>query len=84
MNDKEYDILDELYFTITFENLESKLELSEADLKGALLELIGKGWVKCLDKQADEEIYDLKNFEEEFKNYNYLATKAGLLAHNSR
>jgi hypothetical protein len=49
-----------------------------------LRSLMGKGWVKCLHTQTDEEIYDLENFEEEFKNYNYLATKAGLLAHNRR
>lgn len=84
MTDKEFDTLDELYFTISYESLKSKLSMEDKELKSELLGLMGKGWVKCLHKLTDEEICDLENFEEEYKNYNYLATKAGLLAHNSR
>jgi hypothetical protein len=84
MTNQEFDTLDELYFTISYENLRSKLSMEDEQLKEELRSLMGKGWVKCLHKETDEEIYELENFEEEFKNYNYLATKAGLLAHNRR
>jgi hypothetical protein len=84
MTDKEFDILDELYFTIAFDSLKSKLPFQDLELREELLGLIKKGWVKCLQKQTDEEMNDLENFEKEYKNYNYLASKAGLLAHNSR
>jgi hypothetical protein len=84
MTNSEFDTLDELYFTISFDELKSRLSMEEGELKEELLRLISKGWVKCLQNHTDEEINDLENFKEEFKNYNYLATKAGLLAHNSR
>jgi DNA-binding MarR family transcriptional regulator len=84
MTNQEFDTLDELYFTISYKNLRSKLSMEDEQLKEELRSLMGKGWVKCLHNQTDEEIYELENFEEEFKNYNYLATKAGLLAHNRR
>ena len=84
MTNSEFDTLDELYFTISFEELKSRLSVEEGELKEELFGLIQKGWVKCLQNSTDEEINDLDNFKEEYKNYNYLATKAGLLAHNSR
>jgi hypothetical protein len=58
--------------------------MEEFALVNGLHALIQKGWVKCLAKETDEEIVVTDNFKAEFKKYNYLATKAGLLAHNSK
>ena len=84
MTDLEFDIMDELYFIISFEELMKNLSMEESELLNALHALIQKGWVKCLEKESDEEPETMDNFKAEFKKYNYLATKAGLLAHNSK
>lgn len=82
MTDLEYTILDELYFVTTFEELFSLLEIETEKLKNTLAMLIEKGWVKCF-KGRDEEIAPNKlEFDTQYFNYAYLATKTGLLAHN--
>jgi hypothetical protein len=84
MTDSEFDIMDELYFISSFEELNKNILMEESELVNALHSLIKKGWVKCLEKETDQEFEIADNFKAEFKKYNYLATKAGLLAHNSR
>jgi predicted transcriptional regulator len=84
MTDEEFDIIDELYFISPFDELMKNLKMEESELVKALLGLIRKGWVKCLEKETDNELEAGGNFAAEFKKYNYLAAKAGLLAHNSR
>jgi hypothetical protein len=84
MNDLEFDILDELYFVTPFDRLQQTLQMDEAALKPALYELIGKGWVKCFHPGSIEVVTEELHYEENFRRYHYLATKAGLLAHNSR
>ena len=83
MTDQEFEILDELYFVQTFEALRHSTNLSGPELKRWLNQLIDKGWVKCLDSLTEEVVTDAPDFEIHYKNYHYLATKAGLLAHNS-
>jgi hypothetical protein len=84
MTDLEFDMMDELYFISSFHELKEKLSLEEPELVNALHKLIQKGWVKCLEKETDDELEVPSNFKAEYQNYNYLATKAGLLAHNSK
>jgi hypothetical protein len=84
MTDLEFDMMDELYFISSFQELKDKLSLEETELVNVLHKLIQKGWVKCLEKETDDEPEVLPNFKAEYQNYNYLATKAGLLAHNSK
>jgi hypothetical protein len=84
MTDLEFEILDELYFPVDFDYLQKNLSLNETELKTELGKLLEKGWVKMLEKQTDLESEGLELFDKNFKKYNYLATKAGLLAHNSR
>ena len=84
MSDQEFDILDELYFVTPFEQLQKTLGMAEPDLKTALETLISKGWVKCFHAGSVEIVTNEMNFEAEYRNYHYLATKAGLFAHNSR
>jgi len=84
MTDLEFDIMDELYFIVAFQELKKNLSMDETELVNALSALIRKGWVKCLEKETDREIEVHTNFQAEYQKYNYLATKAGLLAHNSK
>ncbi len=84
MSDQEFDILDELYFVTPFEQLQKTLGMAEPELKTALEILISKGWVKCFRAGSGEIATNEMNFEAEYRNYHYLATKAGLFAHNSR
>ena len=83
MTDQEFDILDELYFVQTFDALLQSTNLKEGDLKQGLYQLIDKGWVKCLNSLTEEVPNKKPDFNDRYKNYFYLATKAGLLAHNS-
>lgn len=83
MTDEEFDILDELYFIQTFEGLFETTEIGEPELKACLRELIDKGWVKCLDGSNAEVVLSEVAVGSKCKEYNYLATKAGLLAHNT-
>jgi DNA-binding Lrp family transcriptional regulator len=85
MSDLEFDILDELYFVISFKELQKHLHLSEEVLANTLSNLLNKGWVKCFYAGGDEIVLQEElDFETKYSTYHYLATKAGLLAHNSR
>jgi len=84
MTDREYEILDALYFTVSFNTLVKELDSIEDKLINELIDLIKKDWVKCLDKETEEEIDDIAKIKANFKNYNFLASKKGLFAHNCR
>ena len=82
MTELEYDILDELYFIQSFDNLLSSLDLDPETLKRMLKTMFIKGWIRCYITPY-EEIYqrDL-DLDTEYGKYLYTASKAGLLAHN--
>jgi len=84
LTDQEFELLDALYFVASFEELKAELHWEEFVLRDRLLDLYHKGWLKCLNYTKDEEVDDLKDFEFQYKNYHYLASKEGLLAHNSK
>ncbi|MBT29670.1 MAG: transporter [Thalassobius sp.] len=84
MSDIEFDVLDELYFVTWFSDLMETTELSDQELKICLKSLIEKGWVKCYRNINEEELIDDMDFDNKYSDYAYLATKAGLLAHNSK
>jgi hypothetical protein len=84
MTDREYEILDALYFTVSFEYLEKELNTAPTILRDELISLINKGWVKCLEKISEQEIEEVERIKMNYKEYNYLASKKGLMAHNSR
>lgn len=85
MTDTEFDIIDELYFVTAFEALRRALELPEEVLGRHLQGLVVQGYVKCFFPDPDTELpYDQEAFAQRFRQYYYLATKAGLVAHNSR
>ncbi len=84
MTDREYEILDALYFTVSFDAVKKELDTEELILRDELLALIDKGWVKCLEKISEAEVEDKKLVKTNYKEYNFLASKTGLIAHNSR
>lgn len=84
MSEQEYVVLDELYFLQSFRELKDQTGLAKESLKEILGGLLGKGWVKCLRSRENEEPVGVEEFQGNFDSFLYLATKAGLLAHNSR
>lgn len=84
MTELEFDIIDEMYFLISFDRLQQEVGLEAVLLADQLASLHAKGWIRILTGEEDVPPATLANFKEEFRNYNYLASKAGLLAHNSR
>ncbi len=84
MNKREFEILDELYFLVSFDDLREALCYDRSELRVILKSLARKKWVKCY-KSVDEDIeWDEVEFENLFDKYHYLASKEGLIAHNTR
>jgi hypothetical protein len=84
MTDVEFDILDELYFVVAYPDLRSTLSLSDDELCDGLKSLLAKGYVKILYPDQDtEHEYQEEHFGNHCQAYFYLATKAGLVVHNS-
>ncbi len=83
MSDLEYDVLDELYFVISFQDLAGKTDLEDEELKKILKKMLMKKWVKCLKTATEEIAEDELEFDKNALRYYYLATKAGLMAHNT-
>ena len=84
MTNLEFDILDELYFLTSFKDLKDTCRINPPEINLVLWQLVEKGWVLC-HRNNDQEIIPTKpEFESQFVNYHYLASKKGLLAHNAR
>lgn len=84
MNEEEFDLLDELYFVTPFQELLHNLEWEEELLLKVLDTTISKGWVKVLIGKDNEVHPTHDEFLQKYRSYHYLATKAGLMAHNGR
>ena len=84
MSEQEFLVLDELYFLQSFQELHEQSGLAEEELKKVLEGMLAKGWVKCLRSREGEEPVEVAEFQQKYNDLLYLATKAGLLAHNSR
>ena len=82
MTDSEFDLLDELYFVQSFDNLKNALNWEDEELLQTLLSLYQKGLIKCLTG-PDQERFDQVDVLTEGKELLYLATKKGLMAHNT-
>ena len=84
MTDREYDVLDELYFIKSWDELLDSAGLRPSDLRLILVDLIQRGWVKAVsvfDGEMPPDDLEAIRLPEQF---HYLATKAGLLAHTGR
>ena len=77
-------MLDELYFVVSFAELQTTLDLEADELKNVLQTLLRRDWVKCLSSQTDELNASEVNFEQRYRDYFYLATKSGLLSHHGK
>jgi hypothetical protein len=84
MTDIEFDVLDELYFVTSFELLAKQVGLPEQILKDTLYTMLQKGWIKCFKTASEELPVSELQFDSAYRHYYFLATKAGLLAHNSK
>jgi len=82
MNDKEFDLMDELYFVQDYSYLKEVLGWEDHPLLETLASLYNKGMIKCLS-QPDDERFDLVDIFAEGKHLFFLATKKGLMAHNT-
>lgn len=83
MSDAEFDVLDQLYFVTRLDHILEELDIQPKVLIQTLTELYKKGWIKILETVDDDVSVDKIDLENNAGNYFYLATKEGLLAHNS-
>ena len=85
MTELEFDIIDELYFVTSFGRLADNLNLSPEELCQNLQALVRQGYITCYYPDPDTEIeYNPANFNQQYPQYYFLATKAGLMTHNLR
>lgn len=82
MSDLEFDVLDELYFVISFDELKNVTALDTETLRNVLQDLFVKGWIKCFRNRVESLNSEEVNLEQDYMLYCYLASKEGLLAHN--
>jgi hypothetical protein len=86
IDDLEFDILNCLYFVEPFEKILEEVSYTPAIVGDTLKTLIHKKMVVAM-KWDDEKQDYLRSFIYDSDNmhaYSYLATKEGLIAHNSR
>ena len=82
MTDFKFDLLDELYFVKSIEELHSLFKDQNKDIEAELWTVIENGWVKVMDRE-DNELQVTKN--EYITNCHSLLfniSKKGLMAHN--
>ena len=83
MTDDEFDVLDELYFVQSFQELIELTGMDGLKLKEVLSVLYEKGWIrvfKGVDNEIPKEQVDLNH---RAGSYIFLASKEGLMAHNT-
>lgn len=82
MTDAEFDLMDELYFVQPFEYTKETLKWEDELLLNTLHSLYSQGFIKCLET-PDHERFDEVDVLKDGKKLFFLATKKGLMAHNS-
>ncbi len=84
MSEEEFEVLDHLYFIISYEQLKAQAEMNDDTLKTILIKLAKNHWLKCYDSKLHLIENSETVIQENFQYLSYLATKAGLMAHNTR
>ncbi|NML65073.1 hypothetical protein HHL22_07625 [Hymenobacter sp. RP-2-7] len=85
MTDAEFDLLDELYFVTPFRTLLEKTGLPAAELQELLGGLLAQGLLRYYWPDPDTELaYEPTTFGALGRDASYLASKEGLLQHNTR
>ena len=84
LTEQEFDILDELYFVISWHDLKEALRCDDSWLKDGLRTLLEKRFVQQFTySEAHHDFVRLGAPDSDHpEKYHYLATKEGLLAHN--
>ncbi|GGZ40556.1 hypothetical protein GCM10007049_37300 [Echinicola pacifica] len=82
MSEDEFDLLDELYFVQSYDYLKGELGWEDGLLLSTLQQLLKMEYIKCLIN-PDQELHGDIDLTEAGKEYYFLATKKGLLAHNT-
>ena len=85
VTDPEFDLLDELYFVTPFRTLLQKTGLPAAELENQLRSLLEQGLIRSYWPDPDTELaYETTSFGAIARDAAYLASKEGLLQHNTR
>ena len=85
MTDPEFDLLDELYFVTPFRTLLEKTGLPAPVLTEQLRALLENGLIRSYWPDPDTELaYEPTSFGAIAGDASYLASKEGLLQHNTR
>jgi hypothetical protein len=82
MTNNEFDLLDELYFVQPYSYLKETLGWEDDQLLVTLQSLFEQQYIKCLF-EPDDEVFDQIDLKTKGKNLYYLATKKGLMNHNT-
>jgi hypothetical protein len=81
----EFEIIDELYFVTAYQDIKTALMLTDEELCPCLKDLLHRGYIKAHYPDQDTEIpFQEQHFNKHCHEYYFLATKAGLIVHNSR
>lgn len=82
----EYDILNAVYFVEPFENILKECSEKEPVIADVLKQLIHKKYIVPMkwDESKSEYLRSFIYDSDNMRAYNYLATKEGLMAHNSK
>ena len=85
MTDPEFDLLDELYFVTSFRTLQEKTRVPAPELENQLRSLLEQGLIRSYWPDADTELaYETTSYGAIARDASYLASKEGLLQHNTR
>jgi len=82
MSENEFDLMDELYFVQHYSYIKETLGWKDERIIETLSSLHHQGLIKCL-RSPDEEIFTDVDFPLEGQDLYYLATKKGLMVHNT-
>ena len=86
LSELEYEVLGALYFVEPFVHILEECNAPEPVVADVLKSLIQRKWVTPMkfDEQQQEYVRSFIYDTDNMRAYHYLATKEGLLAHNSR
>lgn len=86
LTDIEYDILNALYFVEPFQNILDECKAPEKIVADVLKQLIAKKFVSPMQFDEEKQEYVRTYFydSDDMRAYHYLATKEGLMIHNSK
>ena len=85
VTDPEFDLLDELYFVTPFRALLQKTGLPAPELENQLRTLLEQGLIRSYWPDPDTELaYEESSFGALSQDCLFLASKEGLLQHNTR